>query len=710
MVNYFKKLCCFLWILPVLYGCKDIKTSGSKLEVPQANYLQNRTPLAAMPYLELPLGAIKPKSWLKEQLRRMADGMTGHLDEIYPQVLGPSNGWLGGDGDGWERGPYWIDGLLPLAYILNDANLKAKVSPWVEWTLTHQTEDGYLGPVPFNTEPEIIHGVQRSMRKDWWPKMVMLKVLQQHYNATADERVINVLTKYFRHQLKELPNRPLDDLTFWANRRGADNLQVVYWLYNITGDTFLLDLGEIIHEQTYPWSTVFLNEPNEVDSVMPYGYFNMKKYPFDSVEIKNTSLSQIGSIHTVNFAQGLKQPGIRYQKEPNQKYIDAIKKALQDIKKYHGQPQGMYGGDEPLHGTDPVQGVEFCSISEEMFSLETLLKITGDTEFADVLERIVYNALPAQASDDFSARQYFQAANQVELSDRLETSFETKNHKGTDFVFGVLTGYPCCTTNMHQSWPKYVQNLFYSTSDAGVAALLYAPSEVDMKVADNVALTITETTGFPFEENINFNFELSESATFPFHLRIPSWAKNPLVKVNGQVVEGRVDKQVFIINRRWNDGDEVILTLPMHIKSSKWHKGAISIERGPLVYALKLEGYEKVKNRNDGFGKFTEISTNDDWNFALLKSELNKLPVSAQVIQKPWDGSYPWNLENAPIEIKIKATKFPEWKLVNGAPVFPDSFGSIAKQNSRSLELEEITLVPYGCTTLRITEFPQMDR
>ncbi|UWX55945.1 glycoside hydrolase family 127 protein [Maribacter litopenaei] len=236
----------------VLLGCKNFKCSDLKSEVNQTNYLQNRLPLREMPYLELPPGAIRPKSWLKEQLQRMADGMTGHLDEIYPQVLGPSNGWLGGDGDGWERGPYWVDGLLPLAYILDDADLKAKVSPWVEWTLTHQTEDGYIGPVPFNTKPEIMPGVQRSNRKDWWPKMVMLKVLQQHYNATGDERVIKVLTNYFRYQLKELPNRPLDDLTFWANRRGADNLQVVYWLYNITGDTFLLDLGEIIHEQTYP--------------------------------------------------------------------------------------------------------------------------------------------------------------------------------------------------------------------------------------------------------------------------------------------------------------------------------------------------------------------------------------------------------------------------------------------------------------------------
>ena len=229
--------------------------------------------------------------------------------------------------------------------------------------------------------------------------MVMLKILQQYYNATGDERVINVLTEYFKYQLRELPERPLDDLTFWANRRGADNLQVVYWLYNITGDEFLIELGDLIHKQTFPWSTVFLNDQKPTDSVAPYWFFEMKGYPFDSTEINNTSVSQIGSIHTVNFAQGLKQPIIRYQKEPDQKYIEATKKALEDIETYHGQPQGLYAGDEPLHGTSPVQGSEFCSISEEMFSLESILKITGDMQFADLLEKIAYNALPTQASD-----------------------------------------------------------------------------------------------------------------------------------------------------------------------------------------------------------------------------------------------------------------------------------------------------------------------
>ena len=613
--------------------------------------MNNRAPLVEKPYLALPLGTIKPHGWLKEQLQRMASGMTGNLDSIYPAVVGERNGWLGGDGDGWERGPYWIDGLLPLAYILDDENLKSKAQKWIDWVLENQAEDGYMGPVPFKTKPKYEPGLQRGNRTDWWPKMVMLKVLQQYYEATNDKRVIAVMTNYFAYQLKELPNRPLDATTFWAGRRGADNLMVVYWLYTITGDDFLLELGDLVHEQTFPWTDVFLNKLPTEKAIKPHTFFGMKGYPYDSLEIAQSHISQTGSMHTVNLAQGLKQPIVRYQQETDKKFLDAPLTALNDLKTYHGQPSGLYGGDEPLHGNAPTQGIEFCTISESMFSLETNLQITGNTRYADLLERIAYNALPTQADDDFMSRQYFQAANQTELTDKIKTSFESENHKYTDFVFGTVTGYPCCTTNMHQSWPKYVQNLFYATADGGVAALLYASSEVSLKVANDIDLKITEQTQFPFREDVNFMMELSETATFPFHLRIPEWTSKPVVKINGEEVAFSQQQNIIIINREWNNNDTLTLILPMTLRTSKWYKEAITLERGPLVYALKVTDNRMEKYRNDNYGAFTEVYPSSPWNYGLLKSELKDLNTSVKVNLESWDGRYPWNIENAPISL-----------------------------------------------------------
>ncbi len=699
-------------VITVFIGCnEDLKTSSSSdiSTNKEANYLQNRSPLKTKPYLELPLGTIKPRGWLLTQLESMKTGLTGHLDELYPEVVGDRNGWLGGDGDGWERGPYWIDGLLPLAYILDNEALKSKVQPWIEWTLNNQQEDGYLGPIPFEVEPKYEHGVQRGQRKDWWPKMVMLKILQQHYNATGDERVITVLTNYFKFQLKELPERPLDFITIWGNRRGGDNLQVVYWLYNITGDKFLLELSEIIAEQTFPWTEAFLNDITRKKIESPWESLRTNKYPYNPEELKDTHISKLGSFHCVNFAQGLKEPIIYYQQNQDEKHIKATKQALEDIKFFHGQPQGMFGGDEGLHGQDPTKGVEFCSISESMFSLESMLTITGDMEYADLLEKITYNALPTQASDDFTTRQYFQAANQIEISDRLQTAYQTSGHGGTDFVFGLLTGYPCCTTNMHQSWPKYVQNLWYATADGGVAALLYAPSEVTLKVGDDITATITETTGFPFRETVNFSISVDKTGKFPFHLRIPGWAKGAKISVNEKVWEGTITNQVAIIDRTWNNNDQVSIQMSMEIKISQWFDFAKSVERGPLVYALKINAETTAKNRGDGYKTFYEVFAKDKWNYALHADDLNNAEKAFAVEELDWDGSYPWNLENAPIQIKTRGVDFPEWTLQNGIPTFPAWWGTSGDRKAQA-KFEDIILVPYGTTTLRITEFPVFDQ
>lgn len=661
----------------------------------QAHYLTNRNPLNPTAYLELPLGNIKPEGWLKVQMETMAEGLTGNLDEVYPEVVGTRNGWLGGDGDGWERGPYWIDGLLPLAYILDDENLKKKANTWVEWTLSHQVESGYIGPVPFEENPEQEPGIQKGPRKDWWPKMVMLKVLQQYYQATEDPRVVDVLTKYFHFQLEQLPKHPLDELSFWANRRAGDNLTVVYWLYNITGDSKLIELGELIQKQTFPWQEVFSNSPNDQEFTDTWHYNKGKRYPFDKEEISSLNLAQVPGLHTVNVAQGLKQPIVYYQKSGDMGAVNSVKNALAMLKEYHGQPQGMYGGDEPLHGNNPVQGVEFCSISEEMFSLETILKITGDAGFADLLEKITYNALPTQASDDYTSRQYFQAANQVILSDQNDFSYETGNHEGTDFVFGELTGYPCCTTNMHQSWPKFVQNLFYATPDRGVAALLYAPSSVELLVGTGEKLTIKETTGFPFRESIHFDIKLSGSSSFPFHLRIPDWTQSPSIEINGELMSFENQNGIAVLDRVWEDGDQIVLNLPMKLKSSTWYQGMASIERGPLVYSLKIDGETKTKDRNDRFRAFQEVYPLDPWNYGLEEVTLKNLEDHVKVEINDWDGQYPWNMEMAPIQLKLKAKKIPNWQKVNQIP-----------STLNSGETNEITMIPYGCTTLRITEFP----
>ena len=297
------------------------------------NYVFNRAPLAENDFAELPIGAIKAEGWLLDQLVRQKDGMTGNLDVLYEKIVGPDNAWIGGEGDTWERGPYWLDGLTPLAYILDDEQLISKAKVWIEAMLNSQTEDGYFGN---RISRSYIPGYQRGNAEDWWPKMVALKVLKQYYMASGDERVIELMTRYFKYQLAHLPEKHLDNWTYWGRFRGGDNLELVYWLYNITGDDFLLELGDLIHSQTTPWTPMFQGDTKELQTQ--------------------------NSVHCVNLAHGFKEPVIWWQRSHQERDLNAPKVAWETMKHTIGLPTGLWAGDEHLHFGDPTRGSELCTL------------------------------------------------------------------------------------------------------------------------------------------------------------------------------------------------------------------------------------------------------------------------------------------------------------------------------------------------------------
>ncbi|BCX49449.1 acetyl-CoA carboxylase [Haloferula helveola] len=675
----------FIALLPILGTAKPVGP------------LFNREPLADKPFSELPLGSIQPHGWLKDELERMANGMTGHLDEWYPEVCGDRNAWLGGDGDTWERGPYWIDGLYPLARLLNDEALQAKAQRWIEWTLANQREDGYIGPTELSNNERSgppPSGAQILEPDDWWPRMVMLKILQQHYLATGDSRVIDCMRRYFRYQLRTLPEAPLHDPgnpksgSWWAAQRGGENLMVVLWLYNVTGDAFLLELGHLIHEQTVPVTEWFSPGPQN--------------------HIQIRADQDRPALHCVNLAQMMKTPTIRWQQDKDPLHLKATENAFSDIRTFHGQPNGLYGGDEGMHGDAPDRGSELCSAVEMMFSLEKMFEITGNPLHGDRLERIAFNALPTQCTDDHRSRQYFQQTNQV-LVDHGDRDFF--NDGGDRLVYGLLQGYPCCTCNLHQGWPKFTQHLWMASQDRGIAAVAYAPSSVTAKVADGKEIKITQSGDYPFRETVVMTVHTPAPVDFPLHLRIPAWAPTAELTVNGDTLAAPKPGTMHPLKRKWKDGDEIRLRLRMPVRITRWFANSRTVERGPLVFALDVKSSKKdvvqtapvnVPDSAPHRG-YLEFRPDSPWNYALHASVIRQPARHIRFEFADSVASNPWTSETAPLKLKTNGIRLPYWTMARHSAARPPQSPAELPEGA---EPEPITLIPYGATTLRITEFP----
>jgi hypothetical protein len=624
----------------------------------------NRAPLAPSAFYMLPLGSIRPAGWLKNQLRIQADGLGGHLDEFWADV-GPNSGWLGGTGESWERGPYFLDGLVPLAWLLDDTALKAKAQRYVDWTLNHQAPSGMIGP---------------ASNDDWWPRIVMLKALTQYQEFTADPRVIPVMDKYFRFQFAELPKRPLHD---WSKFRWQDELLSVIWLYNRTGSPYLLDLARLLHAQGYDWMAEFAN------------FKYTRRVTSEELKLEEgEGLSDFAlATHGVNNGQAVKTGPVWSLVSLSPDDIHAAHTMIAKLDQYHGLPNGMFACDEHLSGLDPSQGSELCTVVEYMFSLEHAFAVSGDTSLADRLERLAFNALPGTFTDDMWAHQYVQEPNQVECSVHHKPWVSDGPEAN---LFGLEPNFGCCTANFHQGWPKFVNSLFMAHRD-GLAVAAYAPCEVRTTLR-GTGIHISEETDYPFHGTVRLTVNPAAPLAFPLKLRIPAWAAGTTIFVNGRPEPAPEAGSFAGIDRTWKSGDRVEIRFPMTPRTSHWFHDSVAVERGPLIFSYGI-GESWVKLRDRGMTADWQVFPTNQWNYAL--SIDSGSPSKSIEVEEKEVGDQPFSAAHAPVNLKVKARKIPEWRAEDGA-TNPLPQSPVVSDRPE----ETITLIPYAAAKLRITAFP----
>ncbi len=660
--------------------------SGCDKKEMNFNYRNNPEPLVRNAFIKLPLGAVKPSGWLKSQLELQAAGLTGNIDDFWPDLVNSS--WRGGDGEAWERGPYYLDGLVPLAYLLENDSLIRKVQEWIQPILASSSDSGWYGP---------------AKNKDRWPLAVANKVLMQYYEASGDSASLNVLIKYFRYLHDTPPDWPDSE---WRGVRAMENAVTGYWLFRQTGEPWILETIESIQKNSSDWTSYYENFP--WDSAASAD----KKIPLNW---DSTGLTA----HVVNNAMAIKYPGLWYQQANDQRFKQAVFSGIEKYDLNHGQAGGRFSGDEHLSGKNPSQGTELCSVVEYMYSLEELYSIFGDNKLAGRIESLAYNSLPGTTTPDLWAHQYDQQSNQVLVSGAARdwsTNGEFSN------IYGLMPNFGCCLANMHQGWPKFIRSMWMATDDNGLALVLYGPSIVKAKVARGNEVTITEETDYPFRGAVSLTIQTSKNVKFPLYIRIPEWSDSVTInyKNNTVTVKGGSEHK---LNERWKNGDKITIEIPMNIRTEERHNSSLAVLRGPLYYSLRIDKeFRAVKINYDNFGYKGsvdwEIYSRSEWNFGLLlgkdlmrglkvtENPVGKYPFSdvGDMVWSADSGKYVTTTQDPPVVITARGIKIPGWTIKNNSADVPPL--SPVKPEG---DPQRITLVPYGCARLRITEFPVMD-
>ena len=597
---------------------------------------------------------IKPKGWLRRQLEIQAAGLSGNLDKMWPDVK--DSAWIGGEREGWERVPYWLDGFIPLAYLLEDQDMIDRAGKYIDAILDRQKADGWICPC----------SDEERTTYDTWAVQLISKILVVYYECSGDERIPEVVYNVLKNYYDLLKSGQIK-LFSWGEFRWFEAFIAVNFIYSRYPEEWLVDLAKILKEQGADYNT----------------YTETWKRPLNKWTFYT---------HIVNLCMMLKTEAVSCnllgaEYTDNAEYLRGI------LDKYNGTVYESFTGDECLSGLSAIQGTELCAIVEQMYSYELLYAYTGDGKWAERLEVLAFNALPATISDDMWTHQYVQMSNQIACQRFPGRSlFRTNNSEA--HLFGLEPHYGCCTSNFNQGWPKFALSGFMYKGDTIINSVML-PCE--LKTED---VNILLETDYPFENTAKYTIRAEKD--FMLKVRIPSFAKNMIV--NGATVDaGNYCENIGELCFELKAGEaEILVTFETVPYFRKRPHDLNAVQCGSLVFSVPVR-YEKKMHEYEKNGverKFPycdyELIPTSDWNYAYCSDELE---VCGKGV-----GSIPFASDKPPVVIRTKVRQI-DWG-------FEDGFDTVCAKKPESTEpisdILEMELHPYGCAKLRMTELPKI--
>ncbi len=592
---------------------------------------------------------IKPRGWLKRQLQLQADGQAGNLDKMWPDVK--DSAWIGGDADGWERAPYWLDGFVPLAYLLDNDDMKQRAKKYIDAILSRQEESGWICPCKEENRAEY----------DLWVVYLITKVLVCYYEATGDERIPDAVYRCLKNCYDLLCEGKVH-IFLWAKWRWFECFIPLNFLRERYDDQWIVDFAKLLKREG-------------------------TDYKAESYRFEHPLYNYDGETHVVNLSMMLKSEAVSHELL-DAPYTDLAEELYQKLMNLNGMPIGTFTGDEHLAGLSPIQGTELCGIAELMYTFELLYAYTGDPKWAERLELVTFNGLVATISDDMWTHQYDQLSNQIECRRfPVHPPFSTNGCEA--HLFGLEPNWGCCTANFGQAWPKLALSTFMH-SDNTVVNAVPIPSELTTDTCH-----IVLDTDYPF--NNHFRYTVTAKQDLTFKVRIPSFAKN--LTVDGNAANG--DQTFTVAGGEMLNIDIAYDTVP-YFEARPY--GLQTVKCGSLIFSVPIQ-YEKKMyeyEKNGVVRKFPycdyELLRKSDFNYGYCDSELT--------VERRAVSDIPFSCEHPPVVVHATARKI-DWGYEIG-------YDSVCAKTPRSTEPigepETIELHPYGCAKLRMTELPIVDK
>ena len=603
-----------------------------------------------------PLGKVRPAGWILRQMQQDLDeGFAGCLDSLTVHAkndLFKDRIESSADQVAWwdaETRGNWLWGYVMMSFLSGNVNHQQRVEKLLEELKNTQDDDGYIGI--YSTASRFNH--HDSENGELWGQSRALLPLLAYYEFTGDAEYLRVVERAVRLTMNQYAqanpfqhqsNQKVDGIT--GITHGLCYLDVLEWLFALTGDSAYRDFG-----------------------IKLYADFSSISLPFANDDMSSLSLAdgrKAFSGHSAHTAEHLRAVLWAGRDEAIQK--NAVKKL-----RHYLLPNGALFGDESIHGSPiPDIGYEYCTMTELLFSVSSLLQKTSDPAHGDWIENIAFNAGQGARLSNGRAISYLSVDTRFEAESTRRDAYSIGGSGGR-FKFSPTHEDVacCCNPNAVRFMPHYVSKMWMGLQDeGGVAAVCYGPSALEISVS-GVAVKIIEETDYPFSDAITFKVSAQHPVQFSLYLRKPEWVLKYSVNADGMEVS---EESGWIkIQGIWQLENIVHLNLTGGARAIPYGNGMYALYHGPLQYVLPLRSTPRPVKEYAGANLYDlelfPANLAQDYLPVLLNASKDDLGFKKEYDPHP-DHAFPWGNSSL--------------RLVN----------------------ETAALVPMGCSALRCAAFP----